>query len=308
MEIRSTGGLPDLALLAVAAIWGTTFSLVGAAVQTTSPTVFLALRFGAAGLLMLCLLRGSAWPPGVWLHGGILALAGFAGFWFQTAGLRWTTPSRSAFVTGLSVVLVPAVVLLLFRRRPRLLSVAGAVLAAAGLVLLTSPGAGGWNRGDLLTLGCALCFAFYIAWLEPATRAVGGAGLRPLVAVQILGTGCLALVFLPLSHWTEGGPRLDAGAELWTALAVTVPLATVLTCFLQAWAQARMPPTRAAVILTMEPAFAALFAWIWVGERLGWLAWLGGGGIVAGMLVVELRPRGRHASVEGRGAGGSSGA
>lgn len=281
---RRAWNLADLALLGVALVWGATFPLVGGAVRDTSAAAFLTLRFASASLLMLPFLRGAEWSPAAWLHGAGLGAIGFAGFWLQTEGLRSTTPSRSAFLTGLAVVLVPLLSIGLLRRVPRHGSLGGAALAASGLALLTAPGLGSWNRGDLLTLGCALAYALYILGVDRATRAVGRRGLRALVAVQLLTTALLAAAALPLEE-----ARLVPGAALWAALLVTVPLATTGSYFLQNWAQARTTPTRTAVILTMEPVFAALFAWSWGGERLGPAALAGGGLIVAGMLVVELR-------------------
>lgn len=281
---RHPFGKADLALLAVALIWGTTFTLVGAAMRGTAPNVFLSMRFGCAVLLMLPFLRSAGWGRAALLHGIWLGIVGYVGFWFQTEGLRFTSPSRSAFLTGLSVILVPAFSVILFRRRPPLAAVVGAVLASAGLSVLTRPELGGWNRGDVLTLGCAVAWAFYILGVHRATRLAGPEGLRPLVFAQLATTAILSLAALAISD-----ARITPGPELWIALAVTAPFATTLTYFLQNWAQGRTTPTRTAVLLTMEPVFAAFFAWLWAGESFGWGSLLGGGLIVAGMLVVELR-------------------
>lgn len=289
MSFPLTGDLSrraDLALLVVALIWGTTFTLVGAAMGGTSPIVFLVLRFGLAVVCMVPFLRGARWNRAVLIHGIGIGFIGFLGFWFQTAGLRWTTPSRSAFITGLSVILVPFLSLTLLRKKPAPAAIVGACLACLGLVVLTRPDAGGWNQGDLLTLGCAVAWAGYILWVHYATRVVGQEGLRTLVFMQMASTGAFALIALPLENI-----RIDVGPTLILALLVTAPLATTLNYFLQNWAQARTTPTRTAVILTMEPVFAAFIAWMAGVERLPPTAWLGGVLIIGGMLIAEIRPR-----------------
>ncbi len=273
----------DLSLLAVAAVWGLTFTAVQRALDAAGPFSFLAARFALAAAVL-----AAAFPRRVVrLDRRVLAVGGLLGAWLtagyalQTVGLLYTTASRSAFITGLSVVLVPVLSLSLSRVRPRLQSLAAVLLAAAGLYLLTSPRAGGVNVGDLLTLGCALAFALHIVTTE---RAAPRHDPVPLAFCQIAATAAVCAVLMAL--WER--PRLPLTPWTASALAITGVLATAAAFSVQMWAQRRTSATHVAVIFAAEPVFAALFARLIQHEilRIGGLA--GGALIVGGILVAQL--------------------
>ena len=164
MRSERTSIAADLVLLSITAIWGLTFPAIQRALAPVTPLSFIATRFLLAALVLLVLFPRRALRVnrramaasallGVWLAAGTL---------LQTTGLLHTTASKSAFITGLYVVLVPILGLAVSRVVPRWTSVAAVVLAAAGLYLLTSPGGSKFNVGDALTLGCAVAFALHI--------------------------------------------------------------------------------------------------------------------------------------------------
>lgn len=273
----------DLALLAVAAVWGLTFAAVQRALDAAGPFSFLTARFALAAVVL-----GVAFPRRVLrLDRGVVAVGALIGVWLtvgyalQTVGLLYTTASRSGFITGLSVVLVPVLSIALSRARPRITSAAAVVLAASGLYLLTAPRAGGMNLGDLLTLGCAVAFALHIVTTE---RVAPHHDPVPLAFCQIVTTA----VFCAAVTAVWEGPRLPLTAWTISALAITGVLATAVAFSVQMWAQQRTSATHVAVIFTAEPVFAALFAWIIQHEVLGLAGLVGGALIVAGILVAQI--------------------
>ena len=208
---------------------------------------------------------------------GVLVAVGFIA---QTAGLVITTPSRSAFIVAVSSVLAPVIALGLLGERPRWLTAAALALATLGIYLLTAPDAGGLNRGDLLTLICAVCFGGQIVAVTELTRRYDPRRLVffQIAATAVVGALATALFERPQMHWT---PRF-IGALLYTVL-----FASTICFLLQMRAQREMSTARAALIFCFEPLFAAVTSWLILGERLSLLQWGGGALILVGMVLAE---------------------
>ena len=275
--------LADITLLSAAFIWGVTFTVIKQALLFTTPFLFMALRFGLALIIItlvanrnLCQLTRKE------IEGGILTGAAlFLGFTFQTWGLVYTTASKSAFITGLNVVLVPFMLWSLGHQHIRGKRWLAASLAIVGLLLLTDPtGSSGINRGDMFTLICAVAFAAQIILLgiySPAANAVRYFWIQ-LITVTILSIGATAIT---------GGWRLESAADLWVGLAITGVAGTAFAFLGMTWAQKYAQPTRVALIIASEPVFGALFAVIVAGEVLSGGAWLGGALIVTMIIWSE---------------------
>lgn len=213
--------------------------------------------------------------------GALLGGAMAAGFILQTLGLRHTTPSRSAFLTGMAVLFVPFLSRSLHGRRVPPWAWAGVALAVAGTAVLHADAVAGEVRlGDLLTLGCALAYAFQIVW---TTEFSPRHPLALLTLLQILVTLAGSALLLPLEP-----PRLAGGAALWGTVAFTGLAMTAGAIFVMNWAQRRLSAVRAGLIYALEPVTASLFSWHFGGEVLGRGQLLGGALIVAGVLVGEL--------------------
>ena len=274
----------DLALVGITLIWGATFVIVKSALADVSTLLFLALRFLLAGAALVIAARGVRVTGGLVAASLQVGAALFAGYVLQTAGLRFTTPSKSAFITGFSVVLVPLFAAVAFRRFVGWGPVAGVGAATAGLYLLTLPaGASGINRGDLLTLGCAAAFALHILLIGRYSGRIPASGLA---AGQVLVAAALSGASLP---W---GPLfLRPSRALLLAIVITALLATALAFLVQTWAQQYTTPTHTALIFTMEPVFALLTSWLVMGETFSGRAWGGAALILAGILMAELGPR-----------------
>jgi drug/metabolite transporter (DMT)-like permease len=294
--------LAHVLLLAVVLVWGMTFSLVKSALTATTPLMFNFVRMALA----FAVLAAVNWPSLRGMTRTDLKLGAAAGLFlglgyqFQTTGLKFTTASKAAFLTGLVVVIVPLMsaipgVALPGSLRPTFDTYAGAVLAFAGLVLLTSPpGAGtallsGIGLGEWLCLGCAVAFAAHLLMLARAAPRVSA---RRLGTLQIGFAAVVLLVTLPLG----GRPYFHGTAMLWIALGVTAVLATAAAFTIQSWAQQYLPASHTALIFTLEPVFAWLTSLLFFGEQLGRRAMLGAGLILAGILLAELRPTSRGKS------------
>jgi len=281
--------LADGVLLLVSAFWGTSFAIVKEALPLTTPANFLFIRFALACLLLLPLAwaRRETFSRELMWKGSLVGAFLFTAFLTQTWGLAFTSASRSGFLTGLSVILVPLLSILILRQMPGPLSLIAALLAFAGLYLLTAadqvqklP----FNIGDALTLICAVLWAGHILALG---RFSPGGDTFGLAFLQLLTAGVGSLIWAVAT----GGlafrlPPLVYGSALYLAVACTI-----LAYLGQTWAQARTSPTRTAILLSMEPVFAALFAWYWLGEKLGPWGWAGAGCILAGILLVEAVKR-----------------
>lgn len=276
----------DSVLLLATVVWGSTFVVVHQALRDWPPFLFLALRFTVAAMVLapFVLARGSRPGPAAVRAGAVVGAWLFLGFALQTLGLARTTPTRAAFITGLSVVLVPVFMIAVYRRLPTAASMVGVGLATCGLALLTGGAGGALRGGDLLVLGCAVGFALQILAVDHHTAAVGP-------AVLLLGElAMVALLSWPAALLLET-PRLPSSAAAWGALLYVTFAATLGALGAQNWAQKRTPPARAAVIFTMEPVFAATFSWLATGEELAGTGWAGSALILAGMLAAELLPR-----------------
>ncbi len=278
--------MADLALLVLTLAWGTTFLLVKNALAGTSTGVFLLLRFAVAStaVALVVLVRRDRPTPALAKHGLLLGAAMFATFAFQTLGLRWTTPARSGFLTGLCVLMVPFLARFLLRRHVRPAAWLGVALAVAGLLALTRPFGGDVSAevraGDLLTVGCAVSCAFQIIYTSEWSPRHP---LALLTLIQVATTLALSVLLLPLEP-----VRLARTPALWGTVLYTGLAMTAGAFFVMNWAQRHTTAVRAALIYSLEPVTAALFSHLVGGERLAPLDWAGGALIVLGVLVGEL--------------------
>jgi len=261
------------ALSLAALLFGSTFVVIKEAVAHFPPLAFVGWRFllGTAALLLFGLPRDRA----VWREGAIAGLLLFGGYATQTMGLVYTSASNSGLITGLYVVFTPLLAALVARRAPRLPAAAGAVLAFAGLALLTFEGGFTLRRGDLLTVACAVSYSAHIVYLS---RVAFRHRVIPFTAVQlaVVAQGGLAASVL------FEGPQLPTAA-VWPALLLTGLAVSAGAFFLQVWSQTVIGPARTAIVLALEPAFAAAFAAVLLGERLNATGWGGAALILAGI-------------------------
>lgn len=287
-EASRGSGVATLGLLAVTAIWGSTFVLIKDVVGRMSVADFLAVRFVIAAVTMLLCFAVPLLRLGrVQLARG-LALGVLYGVaqWLQTEGLARTSPSVSGFVTGMYVVITPILSLLLFRQRMPWTTWLAVLLATVGLGVLALNGFE-VDGGVLLTLASAALYALHIVGLGHWSKPGDAFGMS---AIQMVGIAAVCFA-ITLPH---GGPALPPDAKAWVAVLYMALVAGAVAMLVQTWAQAHMPATRAAIVMTTEPVFAAGFA-VLLGVDALTGRMLGGGALVlAAMYMVELAPRFRR--------------
>jgi drug/metabolite transporter (DMT)-like permease len=285
----------EAALAANTIVWGATFVLVKAALRDVSPILFIALRFSMAAAVLLPLFGGRARKQFTWKAARAGALAGtflFAGYLFQTVGLKFTTAPKSAFITGLASVMVPLLGSLVYRIRPQVSECIGVLLATVGLGLMTLEGAAGsMSRGDVLTFFCALAFAGHVLTLGRYSRQVD---FELLSVMQVATAAAWALALFrgveqPFVKWQPA---------VVYAILVTGLLCTALAFSVQAWAQRYTTSTRTALLYMLEPLVAWMTSYVTVGEGLSGRGATGAALILGGVLMVELKPwqTGQHPS------------
>jgi drug/metabolite transporter (DMT)-like permease len=278
----------ETALLGNTIIWGASFVIVKGALAGVSPILFIALRFSLAALVLLVIFRRRSKP---WraargdLHAGLLVGALlFLGFLLQTIGLQFTTPPKSAFLTGMTSVTVPLLAGLVYRIRPQRSEVLGLLTATAGMSLMTLEGPiGAINRGDVLTLGCAVAFAGHIVTLGHFSEKMS------FEALSVIQVATAAVLAGALFWWVEPA-RVTWRPGVVAAILVTGLLGTALAFTVQAWAQQFTSSARTALIFTLEPLFAWLTSYLFVGEGLSGRAAAGAALILGGVLLVETKP------------------
>ena len=278
-------------LVFVTLIWGATFVVIKYALADISPLLFNAVRM----LLAATCLGALYWKQIIRIHlstfrsGLMVGIFLWAGYEFQTTGLRLTTPSKSGFITGISVVLVPLFLAMFWKRRVNHWTLLGVAAAFCGLALMTIPsgGMGGYadwskvNAGDILTLACAAAFAFQIIFLGRATQKHS---FQPIAFLQTAVAAVLMLITIPLA---EKAHVVWSSRVIW-AIVTTGVLGTALAFTIQAWAQQFTPPTHTALIFSLEPVFAWLTSYVVLHERLGARLAAGAFLILAGVLLSEL--------------------
>jgi len=288
----------DAVLVFVTVAWGSSFIVVKNVVAESPPLAFLFFRFlvaaAIAGLLAWRRPRTSGLLRDGLVIGGLLA----AGMTLQVVGQVETSASKAAFLTGISVVLTPFAAFARTRSLPSLENGAGISLAAIGFFLLTFPADGGlFNRGDLLVVGCAILFAFYIVEMALRTPLHDAFCLTAIQLAVVVATAGILAAAGRIAGWP-----LESRAVVWegTFLRGVLYLGTIGTVgtFLsQTWAQRHMSATHAAIIFALEPVWAAVFAAWFLGERLGARGYWGGALVLAGIVVSELTLRRRAPSL-----------
>jgi drug/metabolite transporter (DMT)-like permease len=271
-----------LLLVAVTAVWGWTFVVVQNTIAIYGVIPFLAVRFVLAGAALSPFYAARLTRKSL-LVGGAIGVVLAAAYLFQTLGLLFTTPTNSGLITGLFVVFAPLADRLLFGAnlsRQVLLAVA---LSLVGMVLLAGGGPEGANWGDLLTLLCASALGLHIALLS---RYAASYDAGALTLAQILA---MALLFVLV--WPFFEPVALPPPGVWVALLVTGLLASAGAFLVQTTVQQHIPAARTAIILTMEPVFAAIFGYWLAGDRLVALQILGGVLILCALVIGEVVPR-----------------
>lgn len=283
--LRNRRFAAEAALLGAALLYGLTFPIVHDALADITPFAYLVGRFGLATLVLAPVTIGALRTRGpdrrMLVRAGLIAgLLMFGGYATQTVGLQYTSPSSSAFITGLYVVITPVIESVIVKRPPRPPVLAGIVIATVGLYLLTGADVS-LGKGELFTLACAVLFAFHIVYLGAYANVLP---TLPFTAMQI---ATVAVLSLPPAT-VQGVGTLTVAAVV--AVVFTGIMCSVVALPLQLWGQRRINASRAALVLLAEPVFAGIAGYV-DGERLGVVRVTGAVVILVGIAVSELWPR-----------------
>jgi len=280
----------DLGLAFCTILWGSTFVVVKNSLDNSSVFLFLALRFTLAGIVM------ALWRPKVFrtlareeIFAGLrLGFFMFGGYAFQSAGLQYTTASNSGFVTGSSVVLVPILFGLFWGHRFTAWVYAGALAAGFGLYYLTIPneGVSHLNRGDVLTFVAAASYAVHIILVSEYTKEHSASALGVLQVIACAGMAWVMTGIAAAIRWQP--VRFVPSWSLLVGVAICAVFATAVAFSIQLWAQQYTSPGHAAILFTLEPVFAVLTSYLFLGERLAARALFGAAFVLAGILIAEL--------------------
>jgi drug/metabolite transporter (DMT)-like permease len=262
-------------------VWGWTFVVVQDAISVYGVIPFLAVRFVLAGAALTPIYAAKLTRRSLIVGGGIGAVLA-AGYLFQTTGLLFTSPTNSGLITGLFVVFAPLADRLLFGTNLSRQVVLAVALSLVGMVLLAGGGPEGANWGDLLTLLCAAALGLHIALLS---RYAASHDAGALTLAQILSMALLFFIVWPFFATVSLPP-----SEVWVALLVTGLLASAGAFLVQTTVQQHIPAARTAIILTMEPVFAALFGYWLAGDRLVAVQIFGALMILSALVIGEVLP------------------
>jgi drug/metabolite transporter (DMT)-like permease len=273
----------DLALLLVAAIWGTTFALLRDSVRILHPIDLMAIRFTMAAIVLIVLYGRRVWPltRRAVVDGSHIALWLGAGYLTQVIGLATISASRSAFITGTYVAVVPIVAFVLARTRSKFGEYLGIGLILAGLYAFSSDAGFSLASGDLWTLGTSCAFGVQVVITNSLVKR---SDPMALTIVQIVGAAAMGWILVA----ARGGIGTPWNEIPWGTLVYLAVAATALVIALQTWALGRTSPIKATLIFSLEPVFAAIFAGVFFGERMHAREYLGGALILGGVAVSEL--------------------
>jgi drug/metabolite transporter (DMT)-like permease len=249
-----------LLLIAATLTWGVSFVIVKKALSASTPLAFLGIRFALATLVLAPFVDfRTPWSRGEIRGGLLLTVLLASGFACQAVGLQYTTPARSAFIVALSSVLAPLVALAVLRHRTGWMVLVALAIAGVGIYFLTSPEAGGLNRGDLWTMITAVVFGGHIVAVTELSK---GYNARRLVWLQIAGT----TLGVAIAAFVLEDIRMAWSQTLIAALVFTGIIATAAALLWQMRAQRHMSSARASLLLCLEPVFAAVTSWLYWGE------------------------------------------
>jgi drug/metabolite transporter (DMT)-like permease len=274
----------DISLFLVTVVWGISFLLTKNSLDFLETYNFLAVRFILAFLVafFIFIKKFKNMDKKTLIYGILVGSVLYINYAFQTVGLNYTTVSKSAFITGINVVLVPIFSTLIIKKIPEKKVIFSTIMAFIGLGLLTIKGEiSEINIGDVYTLISAVGFAMYIILIGKYTKEVESI---VFASIQIGVVGVLSLITSIIVET----PVLPTEFEAWANIIFLSVLCTTGAFVVQNVAQRYTSPSHTALIFTGEPVFAAFFGYIILGEMLSFRGTVGAILILTGMLIVEV--------------------
>ncbi len=283
-------------LLFVTVLWGGTFVIVKEALNDISSMAFIAIRFFITGIILLPFMKNKIFTRQNIFAGVFLGTLLFLGFAVQTVGLKFISATKSGFLTGTTVIMIPILQTIIEKRVPNKGVIIGSIIVMIGIVFLSSGGSSiinifsdlmtNFSVGDFLTLLCSVFFALYMIYLDIETNRYD---FWILLFLQIVTTAFLSTLFLFFFSAINLEPiRIELTNTLISAIIYTSIFATLVTTALQTKYQKNVTPAKAGIIFSFEPIFSAIFAFFILGEKITNFGYLGAALIMLGLFVSEL--------------------
>ncbi|CAG1770902.1 hypothetical protein BAC3_01414 [uncultured bacterium] len=288
----------QLVLISITILWAGTFTLVKSALESVSSLMFLAVRFTLASLVYYPFVHNRLHQVNrhTFIGGGVVGLFFFMGFAFQTIGLETTTATKSAFITGTFIVFTPLFQTILEQRIPRWANLVGIFIVFIG-ILMMSAGEGSplqilkeigtdFTIGDFFTLICAVSYAIYLVYLDIYSHEID---YRVMTFAQISFSAVASILLTLLFHFSEWQViRFELTTEAFFAFLYTGIVASIVATMLQTKFQRFVTPTKAAILFSMEPIFAAVISYFYLGEVLTTAGFIGCAVIFSGLMISEF--------------------
>jgi len=290
--------LGEGAMLVVTLLWGATFAIVKLSIHDVSTMLFVAIRFSIVSILLIpvFLKLRKEFSKEVIIAGSILGLFLFGEFATQTFGLKYTSATKSGFLTGSTVIIVPFLQIIIEKRKPNNGAIIGVILVFTGIFFLSSNSKSifsifqefkdNFTIGDFLTLISALFFAFYIIYIDLFTKRYN---LWMMVIIQVVVTSILAFIAAFITSFSGVEKiRIEFTNNLLVGLLYTSIFTTLITTVMQTKYQKLISPTKAGIIFSLEPVFAAIITFFLLHEEITNLGYIGAGIIFTGLIISEL--------------------
>ena len=286
----------ELILLMITLFWSATFVIFKESLTDISSMLFVGLRFLIAGLILIpIVIRKKIKWKGVNLKlPVILGVLLFLGFSAQTIGLKYTSATKSAFLTGSAVIIIPILQTIIEKRKPKSGSIVGVVVVLIGILLLSGGNSiftlledlvSNFNFGDGMTLLCAVFFALYVVYLDVLSNQYN---FWLLLIIQIIVTSSIAFVFSFIFDFANfEAIKINLTPQLGMGILYTAIFATLFTTALQTKYQKLVTPTKAGIVYSFEPIFASIIAYLAIGERITSFGLIGATLIFIGLIISE---------------------
>lgn len=275
----------DGMLLITAFVWGSGFVVTAIALEYLTAYQVMAGRF-ALGALILAVVFGYKFKKinasTVW-KGTILGAILYIAFALQTVGLEYTTPSKNAFLTAVNVVIVPLIAYLIYKRKIDRYEAAGSVIAIVGIGFLSLQDSLAVNIGDLLSLACAVAFAFDIFYTNLFVKKEDAIALT---IVQFMSAAFISVAFVLI----RGEVPVTVEREALYAIIYLAVFSTTLAYLFQNLAHQYTTATKAAIILSLESFFGMVLSVLFLQEALTGRMVIGAVLIMAAILIAEVKP------------------
>ena len=278
----------EIYLLIIVIIWGSTFALIKGVIDLIPPYTYLTYRFLLAALILILVFWKRMKEINIMIlkKGSLIGIFLFLGYALQTVGIKYTTATKAGFITGLSVVLVPIISHFFIKEKISRNSVIGVIFAFIGLWFLNYNSSFIFNLGDFLVLLCAFSFAMHIISVGLFSKKVD----YILLAVTQITVVFVLSLFMALI-FEKPAIHLSYSSDIWWSIVITGIFATALAFYMQNRFQRYSTATKTAIIFSGEPIFAAMFAYLLLGEKVGIIAWAGGLLIIFGMTISQRKEK-----------------